>query len=57
MTIDDILTSYAHTTLPTYTDLEEARRLLRDHEAWAYLDQLSREIDEVIPAQPIHFTY
>lgn len=56
MTTDDILEAYNHTDLPTHTDLDEARRILRDHEAWAYLDALTREIEEVIPTTPIHFT-
>lgn len=57
MTTDDILQSYAHTELPSHTDLDEARRLLQAHEAWAYLDQLTREIDEIIPSAPIHFSF
>lgn len=57
MTTDDILTSYQHTDLPTYTSLDEARRLLRDHEAWASLDALTREINSILPDLPIHFNF
>ncbi|WP_299315992.1 hypothetical protein [uncultured Halomonas sp.] len=57
MTTDDILESYHNTTFPTHHNLDEARRLLRDHEAWASLDALTQEIDAILPDLPIHFLY
>ena len=56
MTTDDILMSF-HLTEPTHSpdSLEQARQLLREHEAWVSLDLLATQVNEVIPLTSIHF--
>ena len=56
MNTDDILLSLKLTE-PTHTpdSLEQARQLLKDHEAWISIDLLTNEIDRLIPETSIHF--
>ena len=58
MTTDDILQSI-HYTEPTLNldTLDQARQLLREHEAWVSIDLLAAQIDEVIPTTSIHFYF
>lgn len=57
MTADDILQSI-HYTDPAFTldTIDQARQLLREHEAWISVDLLATQINEVIPTTSIHFT-
>ena len=56
MTTDDILMSF-HLTEPTHTpdSLEQARQLLKDHEAWISIDLLAQQVDNLITETSIHF--
>ena len=56
MNIDDILMSF-HLTEANHTanSLEQARQLLREHEAWISIDLITAEIDKFVPKTSIHF--
>lgn len=56
MTTDDILQAIHHTE-PTLTleNLEQARALLREHEAWVSIDLLAQQVDNITQETSIHF--
>lgn len=56
MNSEDILMSI-HLTEPCAFDLDQARQLLRDHEAWISIDLLAAQVNEVVSTTSIHFTF
>ena len=55
MTTDDILIAINHSETLNLADLEQARQLLREHEAWVSIDLLTEQVNEVISTTSIHF--